>query len=60
MRPTISTVLGGGDGVVAAGVSDGSDGLKGKFAGGSTAAGNFLLFAQKKVTKEKGTLPHRP
>ncbi|MBX9904349.1 MAG: hypothetical protein K2Y31_08340 [Burkholderiales bacterium] len=29
------------------------------FAGGSPAAGNFLLLAQKKVTKEKGTLVRR-
>jgi hypothetical protein len=29
------------------------------FAGGSPAAGYFLLFAQKKVTKEKGTLARR-
>ena len=31
-----------------------------KFAGGSPAAGYFLLLAQKKVTKEKCTLPRRP
>src|ERR1043166_8914299 len=31
-----------------------------KFAGGSPAAGNFLLLAQKKVTKEKGTPLNRP
>jgi hypothetical protein len=30
------------------------------FAGGSPAAGDFLLLAQKKVTKEKGTLLSRP
>jgi len=31
-----------------------------KFAGGSPAAGFFLLLAQKKETKEKGTLLRRP
>jgi len=30
------------------------------FAGGSPAASDFLFLAQKKVTKEKGTLPRRP
>jgi hypothetical protein len=29
-------------------------------AGGSPAAGYFLLLRQKKVPKEKATLPHRP
>jgi hypothetical protein len=30
-----------------------------KFAGGCPAASFFLLLAQKKETKEKGTLPRR-
>jgi len=32
---------------------------KSKFAGGRPAAGFFLLLAQKKETKENGTLPRR-
>jgi hypothetical protein len=31
-----------------------------KFAGGSPAAGYFLLFGQKKVTKENAALLNRP